>query len=142
LPQPKARTRKSGKLYRYYITTDLLRTGSSSCPIRRVPAAQIEDVVVSQIRTLVQSPEIIVATWRAARLTMKGLTERQVRDELQRFDELWSELFPAEQARLVQLLVERVDISEKGADITLRVEGLKAGNCSFIRQSRSNTTAC
>ena len=29
-----------------------------------------------------------------------------------------------EQARIVQLLVERVDLSEKGADITLRTEGL------------------
>jgi site-specific DNA recombinase len=60
----------------------------------------------------------------SAKQTTKGLTERQVRDSLRRFDELWSELFPAEQARLVQLLVERIDISEKGADITLRIEGL------------------
>jgi hypothetical protein len=37
---------------------------------------------------------------------------------------LWSELFPVEQARVVQLLVGRVDLSEKGADITLRTEGL------------------
>ena len=117
-------TRKSGKLYRYYIATDLLKNGSSSCPIRRVPAAQIEAVVTSQIRAMVQTPEIIVATWRAAKKTINGLTERQVRDELQRFDELWSELFPAEQTRLVQLLVERVDISNEGADLTLRVEGL------------------
>jgi len=119
-----AHTRKNGKLYRYYITTDLLRNGSSACPVRRVPAAQIEDVVISQIRSMVQAPEIVVATWRAAKQTIKGLTERQVRDELHRFDELWSELFPAEQARLVQLLVDRVDISEKGADIKLRVQGL------------------
>ena len=119
-----AHTRKCGKLYRYYITTDLLHRGSSACPIRRVPAAQIEAVVISQIRTMVQSPEIIVATWRATKQSLRGLTERQVRDELGRFDTLWSELFPTEQARIVQLLVERIDISEKGADITLRVEGL------------------
>jgi site-specific DNA recombinase len=117
-------TRKSGRLYRYYISTDVIRQGSSPSPIRRVPAAQIEDAVIAQIRAMVQSPEIIVATWRAARKTLKGLTERQVRDELSRFDALWSKLFPAEQARLVQLLVDRVDISAKGVDITLRVEGL------------------
>ena len=106
-------TRKSGRLYRYYISTDVIRQGSSPSPIRRVPAAQIEDAVIAQIRAMVQTPEIIVATWRAARKTLKGLTERQVRDELSRFDALWSELFPAEQARLVQLLVDRVDISER-----------------------------
>lgn len=119
-----AHTRKNGKLYCYYVTTDLVRNGTSTCPVRRVPAAQIEAVVISQIRSMAQAPEIIVATWRAAKQTIKGLSERQVRDELHRFDVLWSELFPAEQARIIQLLVDRVDISEKGADIALRVEGL------------------
>jgi len=46
-----------------------------------------------------------------------------VRDALQRLDPLWDELFPAEQARIVQLLVERVDVSPDGADIRLRTEG-------------------
>ena len=117
-------TRKSGRLYRYYVSTDLNRRGASpSSPVRRVPAALVEDAVMAQIRVMVRTPEIIVATWRAARKTLKGLTERDVRDELNRFDEIWSELFPAEQARIVQLLVDRVDISEQGADIRLRVEG-------------------
>jgi site-specific DNA recombinase len=102
----------------------VIRNRPSACPIRRVPADQIEAVVIEQIKTVVQTPEIIVATWRAARKSIKGLTEHQVGDELRRFDTLWSELFPVEQARIVQLLVERVDLSEKGADITLRTEGL------------------
>jgi hypothetical protein len=46
------------------------------------------------------------------------------REALQRLDPLWDELFPAEQARIVQLLVERVDVSPDGADIRLRTEGL------------------
>ncbi|MGE0658039.1 MAG: recombinase family protein, partial [Reyranellaceae bacterium] len=37
---------------------------------------------------------------------------------------LWDELFPAEQARIVQLLVERVEVGPAGADIRLRVDGL------------------
>jgi site-specific DNA recombinase len=119
-----AHTRKRGRLYRYYVSTDVIRMGSSPTPVRRVPAALIEDAVTAQIRTMIQTPEIIVATWRAARKTLKALTERQVGEELRRFDALWDELFPAEQARIVQLLVDRVDISERGADISLRVEGL------------------
>ena len=119
-----AHTRKNGRLYRYYIVNEMLRTGTTASPIRRIPANQIEDAVVTQIKKLVQSPEIVVATWRAARKTTPGLTERKVRDALFQFDELWDELFPAEQARIVQLLVERVDISESGADLTLRTGGL------------------
>lgn len=119
-----AHARKNGKLYRYYVAMDVIRNGSCACPIRRVPAAQIEAVVITQIKTMVQTPEIIVATWRAAKRSIKDLTERQVGDELRRFDALWSELFPVEQARIVQLLVVRIDLSEEGADITLRTEGL------------------
>ena len=47
-----------------------------------------------------------------------------MREALQRLDPLWNELFPAEQARVIQLLVERVDVGPDGVDIRLRTEGL------------------
>lgn len=80
--------------------------------------------MIEQVRAVLRSPEIIVRTWRVARQSMKGLTEADVREALERLDPLWDELFPAEQARIVQLLVERVDVSTEGADIRLRTEGL------------------
>ena len=119
-----AHTRRGGRLYRYYVSMDVIRHGPSACPVRRVPAAQIEAAVIAQIKAMVQAPEIIVATWREARRNIKTLTERQVCEELQNFEDLWNELFPIEQARLVHLLVARIDISTAGVDITLRTEGL------------------
>jgi hypothetical protein len=89
-----------------------------------VPAAEIETAVIEQVRTVLRSPEIIVRTWSVARQSMDGLSEADVREALERLDPLWDELFPAEQARIVQLLVERVDISTDGADIRLRTQGL------------------
>ena len=47
-----------------------------------------------------------------------------MRDAIERLDPVWDELFPAEQARIVQLLVERVDVGLAGLDIHLRMEGL------------------
>jgi hypothetical protein len=47
-----------------------------------------------------------------------------VRDALARFDPVWSELFPAEQERLIRLLVQRVVVGEAGAQISLNLEGL------------------
>jgi hypothetical protein len=127
VPMTPTHTRKKGRLYRYYLATrDAGSILPSSNPIRRIPATEIEAAVIGQIRLLVQSPEIVVATWRAARQQMKGLTERQVRDHLQSFTQLWSELFPAQQAQIVQLLVARVEVSTAGADITLRTDGLGA----------------
>ena len=116
-------TRKGGKLYRYYVSTDVLKRDADACPVRRVPAAEIESAVVDQLRGLLRTPEIIVGTWRAAK-SMGDISEAEVREALQRLDPLWDELFPAEQARIVQLLVERVDVSPDGADIRLRTEGL------------------
>ncbi len=127
VPMTPTHTRKGGRLYRYYVATSTIRAGvPDTNPIRRIPAAEIEAAVVQQIKLLMQSPEIVVATWRAARQTIKGLTERQVRDHLHRFNDIWAQLFPAEQARIVQLLVSRVEVSTTGADITLRTDGLGA----------------
>ena len=117
-------TRRRQKLYRYYVSQTALKQGAEACPIRRVPAAEIEAAVIDQLRILLRSPEIVVATWRAARREDEAITEAEVREALQRFDPLWDELFPAEQARIVQLLVERVDLTVDGARIRLRTEGL------------------
>jgi hypothetical protein len=50
---------------------------------------------------------------------------------------LWDELFPAEQARTIRLLVERVEIGPAGADIRLRLDGL-ASLVADLSVMRSN----
>jgi hypothetical protein len=117
-------TRKGGRLYRYYIATDLLKHDALACTVRRVPAAEIENAVVEQVRGLLRAPEIIVRTWRKARESISGIELAEVQEALMRLDPVWNELFPAEQARIVHLLVERVDVSADGVDIRLRTEGL------------------
>jgi site-specific DNA recombinase len=117
-------TRKGGRLYRYYVAADLLKHDAPACTVRRVSAAEIEGAVVNQVRGLLRSPEMIVRTWRAGKKLIAGLQESEVREALQRLDPLWDELFPAEQARIIQLLVERVDVGLDAVDIRLRTEGL------------------
>ena len=117
-------TRRGDKLYRYYVSQSVLKRGADACPVGRVPAAEIEGAVVDQLRGLLRAPEVIVGTWRSARPEIDGLSEAEVREALEGLDPLWDELFPAEQARIVQLLVERVDVGQGGVDIRLRVDGL------------------
>ncbi|MGK7871452.1 hypothetical protein [Falsiroseomonas sp. E2-1-a20] len=52
------------------------------------------------------------------------MTADEARLALERLDPLWEELFPAEQARIIRLLVDRVDIDAGGADVRLKLEGL------------------
>ena len=92
--------------------------------MRSVPAAEIEDAVVAQVRHLLQTPEIIARTWAAARNELE-VPEREVVKTLTDFAPLWDELFPAEQARIVRLLVERVDLAPDGMQVRLRAEGLQ-----------------
>jgi site-specific DNA recombinase len=117
-------TRKAGQLYRYYVSTAVLKQGRDACPVGRLPAGEIEAAVVGQVRRLLTTPEVIVRTWRAARATLADITEADVREALRELDPVWDELFPAEQARIVQLLVERVDVAESGISIRLRTDGL------------------
>jgi len=93
--------------------------------------------VIDQVRLLLRSPEIIVQTWRNARASLKGLSETDVRATLLEFEPLWNELFPTEQARIIQLLVERVDVGTDGVEIKLRIDGIT----SLVGEMAGNSAA-
>ncbi len=121
-----AHTKKKGRLYRYYIAAELLKGESTEGIVRRVPAAEIETAVIDQVRGLMRAPEVIVATWRNAREQESCITEAEVREALQDLDPIWDELFPAEQARVIQLLVERVEVLPDKLNLRFRVDGLQS----------------
>src|SRR5262245_26956362 len=108
-------TRRGGKLYRYYVCQAALRGEVGDSGIRRVSAASIEAAIVDQLRALLKAPEVVMATLRAATAEGTEFSEAVVRDALERLDPLWEELFPAEQARIVQLLVQRIDLKPTGS---------------------------
>lgn len=123
-------TRKGGKLYRYYVSQTLLKHGAGSCPVGRVSAGEIEDAVIDQLRAVFRQPEIIAGTWKVAQAEeiegniSSGISEADVREALGQLDPLWDELFPAEQARIAALLIERVDVGTEGLNVRLRIDGL------------------
>ena len=44
---------------RYYVAIDAIHQGYSECAVRAVPAAEVEEAVIAQVRHLLQTPEII-----------------------------------------------------------------------------------
>ena len=80
--------------------------------------------MLAQVRALLRQPEMAVGTWRAARSSAPDVTEQEVLQALERIEPLWDELFPAERARIVRLLVDRVDVRVEGAAVRLRLDGL------------------
>jgi site-specific DNA recombinase len=117
-------TRKRGRLYRYYVSQTVLKHGAGACPVGRLPAGDIEGAVIDQLRTAFRQPEIVAGTWKAARVHADEISETDASAALQQLDPLWDELFPAEQARIVALLVERIDIGTNGLNLRLRMDGL------------------
>ena len=97
--------------------------------------------MIDQLRILLRTPEVVVATWRAAKQKAGDITEAEVRSALHQLDPLWNELFPAEQARIVQLLVERIDVREQGISIRLRTEGLASIAGHFSAGDRRDMSA-
>ena len=119
-------TRKGDRLYRYYVSQTVLKHGAGSCPVGRVPAGEIEAAVIDQLRAVFRQPEIVAGTWKASRAQDGEITEADAREAVTRLDPLWDELFPAEQARIAALLVERVEIGAAGLNVRLRMDGLAA----------------
>jgi len=87
-------------------------------------AAEAEGAVIAQVRGLLRQPEVVLGAWHAARALAPDMTEDEATLALERLDPLWEELFPAEQARIIHLLVDRVDIGPGGADVRLKLDGL------------------
>lgn len=76
----------------------------------------VEEAVIGEIRRLLRMPEIIARTARKLKNERPDLNEGTVTAALTQFDDLWKALIPAEQARVVQLLVGRVTVGEVGLE--------------------------
>ena len=51
-------TKKQGKVYRYYTCTNVLKNGRKQCPSPNLPAAEIENPVIDQIREIGTDAEL------------------------------------------------------------------------------------
>jgi hypothetical protein len=54
------------------------------------------------------------------------ISEAEMIEALGSLDPMWQELFPAEQERILRLLVSRVDVRADGLEVQLRADGLES----------------
>ena len=83
-----AHSTKKGKRYRYYVCTAAQKKGWDSCPSKSIPAGEIEQFVVEQIRCIGNDRSLLAETFaaacaqteaRVAELTaQRGLVERDL----------------------------------------------------------------
>lgn len=119
-------TKKGVKLYRYYVSMDVIRnreTGKETAPTR-LAAGMVEDAVVTEVRRILQTPEVVTQVIAALKTKKGAVSEADAIAALHDFSALWAQLFPAEQARIIQLLIRRVTVTAEGLEVDIRREGI------------------
>lgn len=119
-------TRKGERLYHYYTSMDLIRNRDSrggDGPMR-LAAAMVDGAVITEMRRIIGAPEIAARVIESQRRDGGPMDERAIVAALQRFNDLWDALYPAEQTRIVRLLVDRVTVGPSGMAVDLRNNGI------------------
>jgi site-specific DNA recombinase len=124
-------TRRRGRLYRYYVCLGASRRGHDTCPVRSIAASEVEGLVLEQVRRLLGSPDLVARTITAVRrdhdaAEEPALEESDVMEALGALQPVWDELYPAEQARIMRLLIERIEVAPDGISVTLHAAGIRS----------------
>jgi DNA invertase Pin-like site-specific DNA recombinase len=128
-------TNKKGQIYRYYVARAERRYGAGANTTERIPALEIEAATVAQIKSVLSSPEAIAAVCQKIGSSGASLDEPQIVLALSRLGDIWEKLYPNEQYRIVQLMIERVDLASEGLRIRWRQLGWKELITEFAPES-------
>jgi site-specific DNA recombinase len=121
---PSFSAKNGGQRYRFYACINALKRGRQACPSRYLPALEIEKLVVEQIRE--------IATNRQS--------SRKADEALAPFRDhsVWETLPAAEQARLVQHLVQRVEYDGREGKVAITFHSLDNQNSNGELTSKEN----
>ena len=115
-----AYSKRRGRQYSYYVCLKDTKRDVSICPVKWLPAGDIEKAVFEQIGVLFRSPSFVAAVSK-----MLGDDVDAVLYAFQNIDGFWDELFPVERHRLLKLLVESVTVSESGLEMKIKTAGMR-----------------
>ena len=109
---PWSTRKKNGRIYRYYLPTRENKEHAGASGLPRLPAGEL------------RAPDMVAGVAeRAARLD-PSLDEAQVTVAMTRLDAIWDQLFPAEQQRIVRLLIDKVVVSPNDIEVRFRTNGI------------------
>ena len=118
-------TKKNGLRYRYYLPQRDAKEYAGASGLPRLPAAQLESAVLEQLRAILRQSALIAEIVPQAIKLDPTLDEAKVTVAMTRLDTIWDQLFPAEQGRIVRLLIEKVIVSTTHIELRLRANGIE-----------------
>lgn len=122
---PYQTSKKNGRRYRYYVPQRDIKEHAGASGLPRMPAAELESAVLEQLRGLLRSPDLLTDVVPLAQEYDPTLNIAIVTVAMKRLDEVWDQLFPAEQMRIVRLLVEQVTVSPDDMSLRLHPNGIE-----------------
>ncbi len=199
-------SKKGSMLYRYYVCHKAQKQGWDSCPSPSLPASEIEDFVVEQIRRVGRDPGVVRDTLDQSRIQTQSTVERlkkeknalerailgqyerlnqaiadrandleyadiqdqirekeqrvfeivdemtavsslmidesQVRDALERFDEVWAALLPAERVKAIQQIVGSLSYDGHSKELSISYHPIGIKTFSQEQQSKEGAATC
>lgn len=132
-----SKSKTASRAYMYYVSRSESRFGAPGKDFSRIPAREIEAPVVAQIKSVLTSPEAIAAVVRHLQIQGSAIDEAAAVMAMGRLRDVWDQLFPAEQHRIVNLMIERIDLVQ--ADGTGELQGInvrwrKLGWAELVRE--------
>ncbi len=123
-------TKKSpAKSYRYFICDHDAKRLHSTCPLKRVPAAELESLLLSEIGTMLAKPEILAGIMHsAAELDENGkrLKLKQVQTAFADLVKVWNVMFPVEQYKFIRTIIKGVTVWPDKVTIEYNTQGLES----------------
>ncbi len=117
--------KQNGRRYRYYVPQRDIKEHAGASGLPRMPAAELESAVLEQLRGHLRSPDVVKEVLPQAQKYDPTLDEAIVTVAMKRIDDVWDQLFPAEQMRIVRLLVRQVNVSPNTMSMDLHPTGIQ-----------------
>ncbi len=117
--------KQNGRRYRYYVPQRDIKEHAGASGLPRMPAAELESAVLEQLRGHLRSPDVVRDVLPQAQKYDPTLDEAIVTVAMKRLDDVWDQLFPAEQMRIVRLLVRQVNVSPNNMSMDLHPTGIQ-----------------
>ena len=137
-------TKPNGRRYRYYICHVDEKRAHRECPLHRVPAETLEQLLLNRIAALLKTPTMLAKICKGE--LRRTLDTRQAGEALENIAALWNEMFPVERYKLIHSLIQRVLVFENEVRIVFRAEGiaglLKEAGADFSVSSGSVDLEC
>lgn len=133
-------TGKGPKQYRYYVNSLSVKRSGADCEVRRLPAGLADQLVVDEVRALLQDRSVCDSAVKTMLETDSQITEQQARSVMSNLDTVWITMQPTQQALVIQALIERIDVRADALVIRWRDGGTDElmRNALGVKPSNSN----